>query len=208
MTVRRRQVSELAEAVKPRRGPLVPTLSSIVQQKIVNDISHGRLPPGMRLEEEELARRYDVSRTPIREALRQLAAIGMVDIRHRQGVVVAVRSQKHVTNLLEVVADLEAASARYAAQRMTEAERDRLQALLEQMRAIAEQSAAARFDKANGQLHQLIHRRRAQRDPAQRRPADADADVPLYAARVHHRAASHADLAHGAQHHRARDHAA
>lgn len=149
--------SELAEAVKPRRSALVPTLSSIVQQKIVNDISQGRLPPGMRLEEEELARRYDVSRTPIREALRQLSAIGMVDIRHRQGVVVASRSQQHFTNLLEVVADLEAASARYAAQRMTDAERNRLQALHEQMRVIAEQSAAARFDKANGLLHQLIH---------------------------------------------------
>ena len=149
--------SELAEAVKPRRNPPAPTLASIVQQRIVNDISHGQLSPGSRLEEEELARRYRVSRTPVREALRQLSALGIVDTKQRQGVVVAARSVEHFNNLLEVVADLEASSARYAALRMTEAERHNLQAVHEQMREIAEQAAVARFDKVNIVLHQLIH---------------------------------------------------
>lgn len=149
--------TEFADAVRPRRATASPTLASIVQQKIVNDISHGQLPPGMRLEEEELARRYEVSRTPVREALRQLAALGMVDTRQRQGMVVAARSLEHFNSLLEVVADLEASSARYAAQRMTEAEREKLHSMHEVMREIAEQSAASRFDKANGALHQLIH---------------------------------------------------
>jgi DNA-binding GntR family transcriptional regulator len=152
-----RQDSELAEAVKPRRRAAMPTLASIVQQKIVNDISHGQLPPGMRLEEEELAERYRVSRTPVREALRQLSALGIVDTRQRQGMVVAARSVEHFNNLLEVVADLEASSARYAAQRMTAAERHTLAALHGQMQAICEQSAASRFDKANIVFHQSIH---------------------------------------------------
>jgi DNA-binding GntR family transcriptional regulator len=149
--------SELSEAVKPHRGPSAPTLASIVQQKIVNDISHGQLSPGSRLEEEELARRYRVSRTPVREALRQLSALGIVDIRQRQGVVVAARSVEHFNNLLEVVADMEASSARYAALRMTDAERQNLQAVHDQMQEIAEKSARARFDKMNIVLHQLIH---------------------------------------------------
>ena len=148
---------ELADAVKPRRNPGSPTLASIVQQKIAADISHGQLPPGMRLEEEELARRYRVSRTPIREALRQLSALGIVDTRQRQGVIVAERSVEHFNNLLEVVADLEASSARYAAQRMNDEERRKLQLLHEQMRTIAEQAAAARFDQTNSIFHQLIH---------------------------------------------------
>jgi DNA-binding GntR family transcriptional regulator len=148
---------ELAEAIKPHRNPSAPTLASIVQQKIANDISHGQLSPGSRLEEEELARRYRVSRTPVREALRQLSALGIVDIRQRQGVVVAERSVEHFNNLLEVVADLEASSARYAALRMTDAERRNLQAVHEQMWEIAEQSARSRFDKENVVLHQLIH---------------------------------------------------
>jgi DNA-binding GntR family transcriptional regulator len=148
---------ELAEAVKPRGKTPTPTLASIVQQQIVNDISLGHLAPGMRLEEEELARRYHVSRTPVREALRQLSVLGIVDTKQRLGVVVATRSLEHFNNLLEVVADLEASSARYAAQRMTEAERQALCALHEQMREIAAQGAAAKFDKANAVLHHLIH---------------------------------------------------
>lgn len=152
-----RQDAELADAVRPRRRAAIPTLASIVQQKIVNDISHGQLPPGMRLEEEELADRYRVSRTPVREALRQLSALGIVDTRPRQGMVVAARSVEHFNNLLEVVADLEASSARYAAQRMTDAERIALQAAHDRMRQITDAADAAAFDKANSELHQLIH---------------------------------------------------
>jgi DNA-binding GntR family transcriptional regulator len=144
-------------AAKARRGSPSPTLASIVQQRIGSDIAHGQLPPGMRLEEEELALRYQVSRTPVREALRQLSALGIVDTRPRQGMVVAARSVEHFNNLLEVVADLEASSARYAAQRMTEAERAALQTLHDTMRRITDEGDAAAFDKANSELHQLIH---------------------------------------------------
>ena len=149
--------AELAEAVSSRAALPTPTLASIVQQKIVNDIAHGILPPGLRLEEEDLARRYHVSRTPVREALRQLSALGIVEMRHRQGVIVAARSVEHFQNLLEIVADLEASAARYAAQRMTEEERQKLAALHNHIGIIAAQPAAARFDKANLTLHQLIH---------------------------------------------------
>jgi DNA-binding GntR family transcriptional regulator len=149
--------SELAEAVRPRQTPPTPTLASIVQQKIVSDIAHGALPPGSRLEEEELACRYHVSRTPVREALRQLSALGILEMRHRQGVVVASRSVEHFQNLLEIVADLEASAARYAAQRMTQEERQKLQALHDHIGGIAAQVAVTRFDKANAQLHQMIH---------------------------------------------------
>lgn len=134
-----------------------PTLASIVQQRIGLDIAHGVLPPGMRLEEEELARRYNVSRTPVREALRQLAALGIVDTQPRQGMMVAARSAEHFNNLLEVVADLEASSARYAAQRMSEDERAELLALHDQMRVTARNGDAHEFDQANAEMHRLIH---------------------------------------------------
>jgi len=153
----RDRAAELAEEVRPLQAPPTPTLASIVQQKIVSDIAHGALPPGLRLEEEDLARRYHVSRTPVREALRQLSALGIVEMRHRQGVIVAARSVEHFQNLLEIVADLEASAARYAAQRMTEQERQNLSALHEFIGRIARDSSVARFDKANGTLHQLIH---------------------------------------------------
>lgn len=143
-----------AEHEPPERSP---TLASIVQQKILNDISQGRLPAGMRLEEVDLADRYQVSRTPIREALRQLAALGMVDTKLRQGVVVAERSRDHFIYLLEVIADLEASSARYAALRMTDDERTKLSEVHEGMAAIVSRGQAARFDRTNRLLHQLVH---------------------------------------------------
>ncbi len=146
----------LADESRPRNAP-VPTLASIVQQRIGADIAHGELPPGMRLEEEELARRYQVSRTPVREALRQLSALGIVDTKPRQGMVVATRSAEHFNNLLEVVADLEAVSARYSAQRMTEAERQALTALHDRMRTITQNGATAKFDQANSVFHRMIH---------------------------------------------------
>jgi DNA-binding GntR family transcriptional regulator len=147
---------EASGELKPRNAP-VPTLSSIVQQRISADIAHGELPPGMRLEEEELARRYEVSRTPVREALRQLSALGIVDTRPRQGMVVATRSLEHFNNLLEVVADLEASSARYAAQRMTDAERRALATLHQTMNAITKDGATAKFDQVNSVFHRMIH---------------------------------------------------
>jgi DNA-binding GntR family transcriptional regulator len=147
----------LALAVQADPRVRAPTLAAIVQQKIISDISRGVLPSGMRLEEIEIAARYAVSRTPVREALRQLAALGMVDIKLRQGVVVAERSLDQFTNILEVIADLEASSARYAAQRMTEAERLRLSAVQNDMAQIVARSQTVRFDRTNRLLHQIVH---------------------------------------------------
>ncbi len=147
----------LDEVVKPRSGRSSPTLASIVQQRIASDISNHHLPSGMRLEEEELARRYNVSRTPVREALRQLSALGIVEFRQRQGMIVAERSARHFTNLLEVVADLEGAAARYAAFRMSDDGRRRLVDLQEQMWTLVEDGKAARFDRANSELHRMVH---------------------------------------------------
>lgn len=56
-------------------------LSDLIQ----NDILTGMLKPGVRLDEVSLAKQYDVSRTPIREALRHLNALGLVEIRPRRG---------------------------------------------------------------------------------------------------------------------------
>jgi DNA-binding GntR family transcriptional regulator len=62
------------------------TLAVLIQNQIMEDICSGELQPGTRLEEKDLAERYDVSRTPVREALRHLAATGIVEFRPRHGV--------------------------------------------------------------------------------------------------------------------------
>ncbi len=71
----------------------------------------GRLKPGQRLVEVGLAERFDVSRTPIREALIQLAASGMVEIRPRRGAFVALLGPRELIESFELMAEIEAACA-------------------------------------------------------------------------------------------------
>lgn len=60
-----------------------------VRESLADDILSGRLESGTRLDEVSLARRFEVSRTPVREALRELAAVGLVQTRAHSGALVA-----------------------------------------------------------------------------------------------------------------------
>ncbi|MBP0650776.1 GntR family transcriptional regulator, partial [Mycobacterium tuberculosis] len=84
-------------------------------QEIAEAISHRPLAPGTTLDETTLANRYGVSRTPVREALRQLAAAGLVLHRPHRGAEVARVSEERLDQMFNVMADLEAAAAGYAA---------------------------------------------------------------------------------------------
>ncbi|MFF4735749.1 GntR family transcriptional regulator [Streptomyces sp. NPDC001262] len=88
---------------------------------IRDDIVSGTFPPGSRLIEELLARRYGVSRVPVREALRTLASEGFVTTRRHAGACVAEPTAQEAADLLEVRALLEPLGAARAAQRRTEA---------------------------------------------------------------------------------------
>ena len=86
---------------------------------LADDILRGRLTPGLRLDEQELAQRFGVSRTPVREALGQLAATGLVEHRPRRGVIVAVISPLRLHEMFGVMAELEASASRLAATAMS-----------------------------------------------------------------------------------------
>jgi DNA-binding GntR family transcriptional regulator len=113
--------------------------------------------PGTRLEEKELAARYSVSRTPVREALRQLAASGTVEFRPRHGVFIADLSRHRWREILEVTAEMEAATARYAAERMAETDMQALLAQHRRMKPAIDACNGAEFDKQNVILHGMIH---------------------------------------------------
>ncbi|WP_228973283.1 GntR family transcriptional regulator [Streptomyces sp. DH12] len=85
------------------------------------DIVSGALPRGSRLTEEQLARRYGVSRVPVREALRTLESEGFVTSRRHVGACVAEPSEQEAADLLEMRAVLEPLGAARAAQRRTDA---------------------------------------------------------------------------------------
>jgi DNA-binding GntR family transcriptional regulator len=95
------------------------TRADQLRESIEEDIATGALPPGAPLDEAELTARFQVSRTPVREALLQLASAGMVEMRPRHGAVVAKISLHRLIEMFEVMAELEAMCGRLAARRMS-----------------------------------------------------------------------------------------
>ncbi|QDL91438.1 GntR family transcriptional regulator [Paroceanicella profunda] len=90
-----------------------------LRDRLEEEILTGVFHPGDRLEEKALAERFGVSRTPIREALFQMAASGLVEHRPRRGTIVAELGPHRLVEMFEVMAELEAMSARLAARRAT-----------------------------------------------------------------------------------------
>ena len=86
------------EEPKPRPGR-----ANDIRATLQEEIESGKLPPGAVLDERALAARFDVSRTPVREALQQLAARDLVRIAPRQGVTVSRLSISKVRAMLEFI---------------------------------------------------------------------------------------------------------
>ncbi len=90
-----------------------------LKEQLEDDIATGRLALGARLDEASLAARFGVSRTPVRELLRQLAAQGLVELRPYRGAIVSAPDPKQLMEMFEVMAELEAMCGRLAARRLT-----------------------------------------------------------------------------------------
>lgn len=98
------------------------TRSETLRESIEEMIAVGKLIPGQHLDETSLAEEFGVSRTPIREALIQLASMGIVEMRPRRGAIVAEIGPQQLIEMFEVMAEFEAMCGRLAARRMTPAE--------------------------------------------------------------------------------------
>ena len=100
--------------------------SETLRDAIEELIAVGSYAPGQHLDETELAARFGVSRTPIRETLIGLASRGLVVIRPRRGAVVAEFGPQQLVEMFEVMSELEASCSRLAARRMTTLEQEAL----------------------------------------------------------------------------------
>src|ERR1700687_4059380 len=109
------------------------TRAEELRLQLADEIVRGALPPGSALDETDVARRFNVSRTPVLEALRQLVASGLVDARAHRGAVVARPSIERLTGMFEAMGELEAVCASLAAERMMPADRHRLEAVCEEI---------------------------------------------------------------------------
>jgi DNA-binding GntR family transcriptional regulator len=133
------------------------TRAEELRLQLADEIVRGALPPGAPLDETDLARRFSVSRTPVREALRQLAASGLVDAQAHRGAVVARPSIERLTGMFEAMAELEALCAGLAAERMSPTERHGLEAIHEELRLLSHAGNPDRFHEVNERFHNAIY---------------------------------------------------
>lgn len=133
------------------------TLSETVQKALENAIFSGDLKPGERLDEAEIASRYQTSRTPVREAFKALEALGLVDIRQRQGVTVATLSLPVLIEMFHVMAALEGLCARFAARRATPAQKQALVATHAVLGDALATGDTVRFYEINQQFHDQLY---------------------------------------------------
>ena len=128
-----------------------------LRRRLEEEIVSGRLAPGTRLDESRLATLYGVSRTPVREALRQLSNTGLVVLRPRVGAVVVSPSLQEIIHMFEAMALLEASCGRLAARRMTPDERRALADRHAAMRPLVEAADTEAYHRANLPFHGLIY---------------------------------------------------
>ncbi|WP_430691709.1 GntR family transcriptional regulator [Mesorhizobium captivum] len=137
-----------------RSGTTVDQMVRAIADRIVT----GYLRPGEKLDEVSLAARFDVSRTPVREALGQLSAIGLVERRPNRGAIVAVVTQQHLAAMFESMAELEAICARFSAERMTGSERRAMESEHEASARMVQLSAEEDYEHFNTEFHTRLYR--------------------------------------------------
>ena len=129
-----------------------------LRDKIENSILTGGFSPGERLDEVQLATRFGVSRTPVREALMQLGAIGLIDIRPRRGAFVATLGPERVFEMFEVMAELEAMAGALAARRSRSDDKLSIKGALNLCRTAAESDDTDQYYYENEVFHRSIYR--------------------------------------------------
>lgn len=119
-------------------------------RRLLDEIRRGELLPGARLRENELAERLGISRTPVREAIRQLESDGLVAHLPRQGATVRTLDYPEIMELYEMRAVLEGTAARLAARGASEVE-------IAELRALNDELAKAGHGREAYELNRQFH---------------------------------------------------
>ncbi|MET3858199.1 MULTISPECIES: GntR family transcriptional regulator [unclassified Rhizobium] len=137
-----------------RAGNTVEQMVRAVADLIVT----GELLPGEKLDEGSLADRFAVSRTPVREALRELGAMGLVAREPNRSAVVANVSGHYLHSMFEAMAELERICARLCAERMSVDERRLLERQHEGSKVLVHQFNVDEYAAHNAEFHTRLYR--------------------------------------------------
>jgi DNA-binding GntR family transcriptional regulator len=128
-----------------------------VRAQIEDEILSLKIKPGERMDESRLAERYGTSRTPVREALRQLSANGLIEIIPHKGAAVIKLGPRDLIELFEVLAELEGACAKFAARSCLRSDLEAMQSILDTSRFHVETGDVLSYYKADLQFHRAIY---------------------------------------------------
>lgn len=127
-----------------------------VAQRLRQMLVEGRIAPGAKLNERELSELLNVSRTPLREAIKMLAAEGLVELLPNRGAVAVSLDEQDILDTFEVMAGLEAQSGELAAQRITGQELAEIQAMHFEMLAAYTRRDLSAYYALNARIHDAI----------------------------------------------------
>src|SRR5687768_11182956 len=139
-------------------GAIHSPLTKLVTNTLRDRILNGEIAVGERLIEGRLSEELGVSRMPVREALRELAAEGIVTIEPRRGASVAIYTDEQKRELVEVRATLEALNAKLAARRHDPQQIAELEAILQEGAGMMEDEDPALLIRQNFRFHEALGR--------------------------------------------------
>ncbi len=134
------------------------SISEHIRVVLSDEISTGTIRPGSVLDEGTLSARFSASRTPVREALRQLEASGLVEIRPRKGAFVLPLTLPRLMQMFEVTAEIEAMCVGLATHRITGVERAELLDIHQKASVAAREENFEQYDELNLAFHELLYR--------------------------------------------------
>ena len=143
----------MAEIIEISRLALHDQVATRLRTMLVE----GRIPPGAKLNERELSEQLKVSRTPLREAIKLLAAEGLVDLLPNRGAVAVKLTEADVMNAFEVLAGLEGMSGEFAAARITDGELAEIRAQHYEMLACYTRHDLSGYYRLNAAIHEGIN---------------------------------------------------
>jgi DNA-binding GntR family transcriptional regulator len=150
---RRRRPASRSAKPPAAAAPIAET----ILKTLTREVAEGDLVPGTKLDEQSLATRFGVSRTPVREAIRSLAANGLLEIRGRRGVYVTRISPEELAEMFEAMTEIEALCAMLAAHRMSLFERLQLEEAHRQCRLACESGDPRAYIRCNEAFHEVIY---------------------------------------------------
>lgn len=151
-------MNDLESAAAKRMGrDRSATLSENLRRSLEEMIVSGTLKPGERLDEMEIADQFKVSRTPVREALKALSAVGLVEMSGRQGLTVSAVSIATLLEMFQLMAELEGLHARLAARRARQDHKERLISTHEHLREVLKRGDPQLFYDVNRDFHEAIY---------------------------------------------------